>query len=76
MTVSEPVAKKLSPLPFSRSRARASRTASKTMRRFLLTFIGIGLPLYGLVYLPPVRERVIAPFTALISRRSSLKEKH
>lgn len=33
------------------------------MRRFLLAFIGIGLLLYGLVYLPPVRDGVIAPFT-------------
>lgn len=33
------------------------------MRRFLLKFIGIGLLLYGLVYLPPVRNGVIAPFT-------------
>lgn len=33
------------------------------MRRFLLTFIGIGLLLYGLAYLPPVRAQVIAPFT-------------
>ena len=33
------------------------------MRRFLLAFIGIGLLLYGLVYLPPVREQIIAPFT-------------
>ena len=33
------------------------------MRRFLLAFIGIGLLLYGMVYLPPVREGVIAPFT-------------
>jgi exosortase H (IPTLxxWG-CTERM-specific) len=33
------------------------------MRRFLWTFIGIGLLLYGLAYLPPVREWVIAPFT-------------
>ena len=33
------------------------------MRRFLLAFIGIGLLLYGLVYLPPVREGVISPFT-------------
>lgn len=33
------------------------------MRRFLLVFVGIGLLLYGLVYLPPVRAGVIAPFT-------------
>ena len=33
------------------------------MRRFLLTFLGIGLLLYGLVYLPPVRDYLIAPFT-------------
>ena len=33
------------------------------MRRFLLVFIGIGLLLYGLVYLPPIRDSVIAPFT-------------
>lgn len=33
------------------------------MRRFLFTFIGIGLLLYGLAYLPPVRDQVIAPFT-------------
>ena len=33
------------------------------MRRFLLAFIGIGLLLYGLVYLPPIRDSVIAPFT-------------
>ena len=33
------------------------------MRRFLLAFIGIGLLLYGLVYLPPVRNQVIAPLT-------------
>lgn len=33
------------------------------MRRFLLAFIGIGLLLYGAVYLPPVREQIIAPFT-------------
>ena len=33
------------------------------MRRFLLAFVGIGLLLYGLVYLPPVRDLVIAPFT-------------
>ncbi len=33
------------------------------MRRFILAFIGIGLLLYGLAYLPPVREGVIAPFT-------------
>lgn len=33
------------------------------MRRFLLTFLGIGLLLYGLVYLPPVRNHLIAPFT-------------
>lgn len=33
------------------------------MRRFLLAFIGIGLLLYGLVYLPPIRYGVIAPFT-------------
>ena len=34
------------------------------MRRFLLAFIGIGLALYGVVYLPPVREQLIEPFTA------------
>lgn len=33
------------------------------MRRFLLSFLGIGLLLYGLVYLPPVRDGLIAPFT-------------
>lgn len=33
------------------------------MRRFLFTFMGIGLLLYALAYLPPVRDRVIAPFT-------------
>ncbi|MCP5157929.1 MAG: exosortase H [Gammaproteobacteria bacterium] len=33
------------------------------MRRFLLIFSGIGLLLYGLAYLPPVRANVIAPFT-------------
>jgi len=33
------------------------------MRRFLLAFIGIGLLLYGMVYSPPVREGLIAPFT-------------
>lgn len=33
------------------------------MRRFLLAFAGIGLLLYGTVYLPPVREWIIAPFT-------------
>lgn len=33
------------------------------MRRFLLAFIGIGLLLYGVVYLPPVRDQIIAPFT-------------
>ena len=33
------------------------------MRRFLLAFVGIGLMLYGTVYLPPVRDGVIAPFT-------------
>ena len=30
---------------------------------FILTFIGIGLLLFGLVYLPPVRDFVILPFT-------------
>ncbi len=33
------------------------------MRRFLLAFTGIGLLLFGLVYLPPVRDNLIAPFT-------------
>ena len=33
------------------------------MRRFLLSFIVIGFLLYGLIYLPPVREGLIAPFT-------------
>ena len=33
------------------------------MRRFLLAFVGIGLLLYGAVYLPPVRDGIIAPFT-------------
>ncbi len=33
------------------------------MRRFILSFLGIGLALYGLVYLPPVRDGLIAPFT-------------
>jgi len=33
------------------------------VRRFLLAFIGIGLLLYGTVYLPPVREQLIEPFT-------------
>ena len=33
------------------------------MRRFLLAFIGIGLLLYGVVYLPPVRDQIIALFT-------------
>jgi exosortase H (IPTLxxWG-CTERM-specific) len=33
------------------------------MRRFLFAFTGIGLLLFGLVYLPPVREHLIAPFT-------------
>lgn len=33
------------------------------MRRFLLAFIGIGLLLYGIVYLPPVRDMLIKPFT-------------
>lgn len=33
------------------------------MRRFLLTFIGIGVLLYGVVYSPPVREGLIAPVT-------------
>lgn len=33
------------------------------MRRFLLAFSGLGLLFYGVVYLPPVREGVIAPFT-------------
>jgi exosortase H (IPTLxxWG-CTERM-specific) len=33
------------------------------MRRFLLAFAGIGVLLYGVVYSPPVREGLIAPFT-------------
>jgi exosortase H (IPTLxxWG-CTERM-specific) len=33
------------------------------MRRFLLTFIGVGLFLFALSYLPPVRNHLIAPFT-------------
>lgn len=33
------------------------------MRRFLLKFITICLLLFGLVYLPPVRDHLIAPFT-------------
>lgn len=33
------------------------------MRRFILSFIGIGLLLYGLAYLPVVRDGLIAPFT-------------
>lgn len=33
------------------------------MPRFILTFIGICLLLFGLVYLPPVRDFVILPFT-------------
>ncbi|MBL8251513.1 MAG: exosortase H [Candidatus Competibacter sp.] len=37
------------------------------MRRFLLAFIGIGLLLYGIVYLPPVRAQLIEPFTASLT---------
>lgn len=33
------------------------------MQRFLLSFIAIGLALFGLVYLPPIRDHLIAPFT-------------
>jgi exosortase/archaeosortase len=33
------------------------------MRRFILTFIVVGLLLFGLVYLPPIRDHLIAPFT-------------
>lgn len=33
------------------------------MRRFLLAFVAIGLLLYGVVYLPPVRDQLIKPFT-------------
>ena len=33
------------------------------MRRFILTFLGVGLLLFGLVYLPPIRDHLIAPFT-------------
>ena len=44
------------------------------MRRFLLNFLGIGLLLYALAYLPPVRDQVIAPFTdgltVALARRS------
>jgi exosortase H (IPTLxxWG-CTERM-specific) len=37
------------------------------MRRFFLLFIFVGLTAYGLVYLPPVREHVIGPFTEAIT---------
>ena len=33
------------------------------MRRFIATFLGVGLMLFGLVYLPPIRDHLIAPFT-------------
>ena len=33
------------------------------MRRFILTFLGVALLLFGLVYLPPIRDHLIAPFT-------------
>jgi len=33
------------------------------MQRFLFRMIGVGLLLFGLVYLPPIRDHVIAPFT-------------
>ncbi len=33
------------------------------MRRFIITFIVVGFLLFGLVYLPPIRDHLIAPFT-------------
>ena len=33
------------------------------MRRFISAFLGVGLLLFGLVYLPPIRDHLIAPFT-------------
>lgn len=40
------------------------------MRRFLILFLLGGLIAYGLVYLPPVREHVIGPFTVIITQLS------
>lgn len=40
------------------------------MKRFLLLFVVIGLIAYGIVYLPPVREHVIGPFTTSLAQVS------
>ena len=39
-------------------------------KQFLLLFVLVGLIAYGLVYLPPVREHLIAPFTIGITHLS------